>query len=209
MGSKKTIHDLTGKVLGRLTVLRVSDKPGKTTSVDWIVECECGTVKAVAQCTLVANQIRSCGCLRRPHSIEEMDGRGGQATKKTYKKWAAMISRCKNPNNNSYHSYGGRGIEVCDRWRVYTNFLADMGEVPDGMTLERKDVNGSYNPSNCIWADWKAQYENRRGQKKYLVDGEWRMLKELAGMWNMSRSSTSKKAKNGQYQVKIIGENNG
>lgn len=72
-----------------------------------------------------------------------------------------MISRCEDPNSDNYAIYGGRGIRVCERWHDMNNFLEDMGERPDGMTLDRVDVEGNYEPGNCRWATTKEQNSNR------------------------------------------------
>src|SRR6185436_15659613 len=81
----------------------------------------------------------------------------------TYCSWQAMKQRCLNPKYNKFHLYGGRGIKVCDRWMSFQNFLADMGERPNGKTLDRfPDVNGNYELSNCRWADINEQHLNRR-----------------------------------------------
>lgn len=77
-----------------------------------------------------------------------------------------MLQRCQNPNNPRYKDYGGRGIAVCERWQKFPNFLADMGERPEGLQLERKDNDGNYERCNCVWADRKTQMANRRNTRK-------------------------------------------
>jgi hypothetical protein len=77
-----------------------------------------------------------------------------------------MRQRCNNPNNLKYHRYGGRGITVCKRWDSFENFLADMGPKPLGLTLERINNNGNYEPSNCRWATYTEQNRNRHTWKR-------------------------------------------
>lgn len=96
----------------------------------------------------------------------------------TYRTWGAMKARCSNPNLNNFKSYGGRGIKVCDRWKSdYLNFLADMGPKPAGLSLERIDNDGNYEPSNCRWATRFDQYQNRRNQTLVTFDGVTMTLK--------------------------------
>jgi len=81
---------------------------------------------------------------------------------KTYRSWAGMVRRCRNPHTLDWPRYGGRGIQVCSRWLVFENFLSDMGERPKGKSLDRIDNDGNYNPDNCHWATNKEQAKNRK-----------------------------------------------
>jgi hypothetical protein len=91
-----------------------------------------------------------------------------------------MIGRCTNPNNSHFASYGGRGISVCDRWRDFPTFLADMGEKPVGMSIDRIDIDGNYEPGNCRWTTAKQQARNKRSTRLLTYDGQTRPLLEWA-----------------------------
>ena len=79
-----------------------------------------------------------------------------------YKAWTGMRQRCNNPNNTAYPNYGARGIKVCERWNDFALFVADVGERPKGMTLDRIDPNGNYEPNNVRWATKSEQQRNQR-----------------------------------------------
>jgi hypothetical protein len=97
----------------------------------------------------------------------------------TYQAWASMKQRCTNPKASNFGRYGGRGIKVCDRWRdSFEAFLADMGKAPPGLTLERVDVNGHYEPGNCKWATMAEQMGNQRKTIAVEIDGERVSLRE-------------------------------
>lgn len=93
--------------------------------------------------------------------------RHGMHGKPVYTSWAGMFQRCYNLNNKSFPYYGGRGIRVCVKWHSFINFYEDMGDRPKGMSLDRIDNDGNYEPSNCRWATTSEQNKNKRGSKKY------------------------------------------
>ncbi len=126
-------------------------------------ECDCGKTGS-AQYYKIKNGITTtCGCGSRARFLGNKLRATHLMTKtRTYKSWQSMKDRCTNPHNIDYHHYGGRGITFTERWLSFENFLEDMGERPDGRTLDRIDVNGNYCKENCRWADTLTQRHNRR-----------------------------------------------
>lgn len=159
--------DHTGKRFGMWTVLErdLSDRRG---SAKWRCLCDCGTQKVVAANTLIQGKSKSCGCMSQTWRTEGATKHGHAKSKPNggfsgaYKSWHAMRQRCLNENNDQYIDYGGRGITICDAWDSFENFLADMGDRPPKMTLDRVDPNGNYEPGNCRWATRKMQSQNQR-----------------------------------------------
>lgn len=161
------------KTFGRLTTIgrafRVS--AGKGSGLTRVVcECSCGSVVCVLMEALRKGGTRSCGCLSREVSSATAKktctrhgcAAGGGVTTE-YTAWKCMVARCTNPRDSAYDNYGGRGIRVCERWRVFENFLADMNHKPTaGHSLDRIDNNGNYEPGNCRWGTKEEQSENRR-----------------------------------------------
>jgi hypothetical protein len=136
--------------------------------------------------------------------VIEKSTRHGRWSTKEYQCWADMLARCSNPKHRFYADYGGRGIKVCERWTAFESFAEDMGPRPDGMSIERTDVNGNYEPSNCIWATAERQANNRRGLRTFLVDGEWRTVAQLCRHWGVHKGKAKVLAAN--YESKIVGE---
>lgn len=168
---------LPGMRFGRLTVdgvfRKTVDGSKKTTRYASCI-CDCGQKKDALGHKLFNGSIKSCGCWRREHAAS-LALRHGHATRsggmsRTYKAWLSMRNRCHYEGDIGFKYYGGRGIRVCERWmNSFENFLEDMGEVGDGMSLDRVDVNGNYEPENCRWSDQKTQRENQRPYKPNLL----------------------------------------
>jgi hypothetical protein len=161
--------DLTGRQYGRLRVKEFVGKHPCGRHTKWLCICICGNEKIVLGCNLKSGSTASCGCLmREAHTTHGLCPLDYAKRPPEYNIWRGMRSRCENPRNEAYHNYGGRGIKVCDRWQYrFDLFLADMGRRPSpNLTLERNDVNGDYEPSNCRWATRKEQYASQRKRKR-------------------------------------------
>lgn len=112
--------------------------------------------------------------------MADANSSGSRNRSRTYRTWESMRHRCQNPNHSGYFKYGAIGVKVCDRWQVFANFLADMGERPDGMTLDRIDGSGNYEPANCRWASATTQATNRRSTRFITHQGVTRSMREWA-----------------------------
>lgn len=126
-----------------------------------------------------------------PYGINSLTGKGsrwrhGYTRTPTYKSWAEMRSRCLNKRNTKFKWYGGRGITICARWDVFENFLEDMGERPLGLTLDRIDVNGGYELSNCRWATKSEQMNNMRSNVHLTIDGREMTMSEAGRLYGVN-----------------------
>lgn len=176
-----------GQRFGRLVVLpeppeiRVSPKGSRFAYMT--VRCDCGTVFKTYLGRLTCSKVFSCGCLGRERSSERYKARNtthGLAGTKTYKIWKGIVSRCTVPSASGYYRYGARGIKVCERWRKFENFIDDMGECPEGMSIDRIDNNGDYAPENCKWASIVEQSRNRCSNVFVVVEGKRMTLSEMS-----------------------------
>ena len=149
--------DIAGKVFGRLTAIKVVGECVDGRGFPWLCTCTCGAEKVVRYVDLKRKHVRSCGCIRREQLVERQTTHG-ETTTLTYRRWQAMHGRVRGaerPKNNCY-----AGITVCDEWSSYEQFKKDMGECPDGMSLDRIDNSKGYEPSNCRWVPLARQAAN-------------------------------------------------
>jgi len=140
-------------------------------------------------------------CLEREMSTLRHGHASGKKWTPTYTTWIAMVQRCRYQGHPWYKAYGGRGIQVCERWKTFENFLADMGEKPPRRSLDRIDNDGHYEPGNCRWATSKEQLRNRRGVKltdiaamqiRWLVGDGGFTPKEVAAAFGVTRATVSR-----------------
>lgn len=175
-------EDLTGRKFGRWNVISfLSSIDGKAS---WNCRCDCGTESVVRSNGLKSGGTKSCGCYR-VESARSHQTKHGHKTRtvqtRTYKSWCGMKERCLVKTNKRYEDYAGRGITICDRWiHSFENFLEDMGECPEGLTLHRVDNDGNYELGNCIWADAVIQANSRRSSRFEIAFGKRQTLAEWA-----------------------------
>lgn len=166
--------DLKGQRYGRLVLTRRATVtvPSGRALVAWRAKCDCGNSTVALACHIRSGRTKSCGCLSREMTSARRKDHGGSEWPE-YNSWRAMIGRCHDKNVPSYQHYGARGISVCDAWRFGENgktgfrcFIEDMGRRPDGLTLDRIDNDGNYEPSNCRWTTYSEQNRNQRPRKR-------------------------------------------
>lgn len=197
MGAKL---DLQNKRFGRWIVIRESTKR-KGGKVYWLCKCDCGNIGKVIGTNLKLGLSQSCGCLLRERASKANRIHGQRTTKnttRTYQAWKAMRQRCNNSKTSAYKNYGGRGINICSHWDKFENFFEDMGEAPKGLTLDRINNDGNYEPQNCRWTTYLQQAQNNRRAKlnifkvkliKKLLQESLFTQQKIADIFKISRST--------------------
>lgn len=156
-----------GKRFGQLVVLKevAKTKQYKT----WLCKCDCGTIKKYRRTNVTFGHTKSCGC-QMVEIARKTKTTHGASTTRLYMRYRSMINRCYYPKRREYPLYGGRGIKVCDEWRnsyeAFQKWALNNGYA-DNLSLDRIDVNGGYNPSNCRWATIAQQQRNKRNNVSY------------------------------------------
>lgn len=172
--------DLLGQRFSRLLVIADAGF-NKHRKKEWLCECNCHALIVATGNLLKKGSIKSCGCWNRDRILAMNKGRRKYTNDEVKSKsvWTSMMARCYKKSNIGYSNYGGAGIIVCERWHDFANFYTDMGSPPKGMSIDRIDPHGNYEPANCRWATRYEQNRNRRfhiylehnGKKKLLI--EW------------------------------------
>lgn len=169
-----------GKRFGRLIIIKKTRLQDKREA--YICLCDCGNKKIIRKTHLLNGNTISCGCY-----FKEISTKHGLRKKSIYNIWANIKQRCLNINGSGYKDYGGRGIKICKEWeKSFINFYKDMGDRPEGKTLDRIDNDGDYCKENCRWVDRKTQNRNSRHARKIKYNGEIRCLTEWAEELNIN-----------------------
>lgn len=188
------MENLCNMKFERLHVVEFSHR--QFTHSYWSCICDCGNTTIVRGTLLKNGNTRSCGCLQRElKSINHTTHghyRNGKMSR-TYTSWSGMLSRCHNVKDPSYNRYGGRGIKVCERWNKFENFLEDMGERPEDMSLDRIDNNGDYCPENCKWSTRKEQMNNKRSNKQITYKGVTKNITQWAEFIGINRNTLGRR----------------
>jgi hypothetical protein len=195
--------NVTGLRSGKLVAMKIVGKRGKQNL--WECACDCGSITTAIATQIAKGTKTSCGCKRkeprkpRPDLVKRNKENAihGQTNSRTYSSWRALKFRCENKDNKDYPNYGGRGIKVCDQWsKSFSEFLRDMGERPEGTSIDRIDPDGNYEPGNCRWASNKKQSNNKRCNVFVEYEGKTMTVTEWAKEYGLE-------VKTLLYRVKI------
>ncbi|RUR69042.1 hypothetical protein EJP67_18450 [Variovorax guangxiensis] len=200
-----------GDRFGRLTVIEEAPRQRKANGASlraMVCRCECGTQKVVRLASLREGTTVSCGCFHRQQvkaTISKMAKTHGQSKTAVYHVWQGMKRRCGNPADKNYHRYGARGIKVCAEWLDdFEAFAAFMGPRPMGMTIERLNNLGNYEPGNVRWATYTEQARNTRRNHLHTINGVTRCLAEWCEVLGEPWGTVKKRVAAGRDPFKRI-----
>ena len=183
------LKDLKGNRYSRLVVIARAAN-SKSNQVQWVCRCDCGSKVVVRAASLLNGHTMSCGCYcNEIRAINTDQTTHGGTHTRLYKIWCGMKDRCRNPNSKIYKHYGGRGVSVCSEWKDFAAFRdwAMSNGYEDGLTIDRIDVNGNYEPSNCRWADKFVQMNNMTSNHYYVLDGKKLTMPQIERMLGFPR----------------------
>jgi hypothetical protein len=180
------LNNISNQRFGRLIVIKLSHVKNRKSY--WLCKCDCGNEKIVRSDCLKRDQVKSCGCLQYEHAIIKHN----LSKTKIYHVWAGMKDRCLNENNKAYKHYGERGVTVCEEWQKdfmsFYNWSMQNG-YEEGLSVDRINNNGNYEPSNCRWVDMKSQCNNHRRNVLITFDGKTQNIQQWANELNIKHST--------------------
>lgn len=182
-----------GQNFGLLVVTSEAEKAGKHRRMNCV--CACGNQKTVHLSNITRGLTTSCGCEQK-RIVSTVNSTHRKTGTREYITWRNMRERCENPKNKGYQQYGGRGINVCERWKSFENFFEDMG-ASNGLTLDRVNVNGNYEPSNCRWATRKTQANNTRANRLVSIGDRQITLKEACESASLNYKTVHQRLRRG------------
>jgi len=190
--------DLTGLKFGRLSVIKKCGKD-KFGNFMWLCLCKCGGKIEVNTSRLTQGITKSCGCLRSEY-VTKKDTKHNLCNHKLYRVWSGMKERCLSSNNKEYKDYGGRGIKICDEWLhdflTFYNWCISNGYL-EGLSIDRINNDGNYEPSNCRFADRKTQNNNKSNCRIIIFNGESKDLQQWCESTGINRYTLKSRLKRG------------
>lgn len=202
MPKKGYYEDLSGKRFGRIVAIEYAGQKGRRRTI-WKCKCDCENIVYIDASHLKSGHTTSCGC-KSKEIIRFVNYKNGLSNSRLGRAYRNMLNRCYRPNNYEYHLYGGRGIRVCDEWtNKDTGFVefcnwAIANGYSNNLTLDRVNINGNYEPSNCRWVDIFVQANNKRNTRKLKINGEIDTVANWSRRLNISYWNLLHYSKGGQ-----------
>ena len=199
------IKDITGRTVGRLTVLSRA-KSAKDHSTRWLCQCACGNTTIVRRQHLVNNATKSCGCLQR-EAVIRMSTTHNCRKDKLYQVWNTMVHRCHNPKYKGFHNYGARGITVCDEWRASVKTFikwANKNGYREGLQIDRKNNDGNYEPANCRFTTRTQNQRNTRSNHLLTLNGTTRCMSEWAEVTGINAATIRDRLRRGWTEERAL-----
>ena len=197
-------EDLTGKTFNRLTVIKRAEIEKK--EVYYLCKCTCGNEKIIRGKDLKYNKIKSCGCLNKEKTTERNTKHSLRHTR-IYRIWLLMKNRCLNSKYYLFKNYGGRGITVCNEWKndfvKFYDWSMNNG-YNDTLTIDRIDVNGNYEPSNCRWATKLQQQRNTTRLRKITYKNETHCISEWAEILGLEYNTLYHRFRRNNYSEDVL-----
>lgn len=198
------LENLVGERFGRLIVIERADNTNAK-QARWICECECGSIVTVRAQDLKSGRTKSCGCYKR-EVVKSCSITHGMSKTRLWRIWNDMHVRCEYPSATQFKYYGEKGVFVCEEWKTFEPFRdwAVANGYTDELTIDRIDVSGNYTPSNCRWASWSDQQNNKSTNRFLTYRGRTLTVSQWAKETGISRNKIDRRLKKGWSVEKVL-----